>query len=271
MVTNRGICWSTTENPTITSNKTIDGIGKGVFASKIQGLMANTLYFIRAYATNSKGTAYGNQVSFTTAEPTSGTLTDIDGNVYATVKIGTQIWMAENLRVSRYRNGDSIPEMVNGFNWAATTEGVYCHYDNDSSISRVFGKLYNFFAVKDPRNLAPVGWHIPTKEEWQNLVDATGGRQLSGGNLKETGNVHWNLPNHGATNTFGFRALAAGNRNDVGNYINLKSNAFWWTNTEITGAGTFGVHYSMYTNTAYCESANADRHMGFTVRCVKDQ
>ena len=269
-VASRGVCWATTNVPTIANNKTSDGDGVGNFTSRLYDLTPNTKYYVRAYATNSKGTSYGEEISFTSSESTTGTMNDIDGNVYKTVKINGVWWMAENLKTTRYRNGDSIPNMTNGFQWATAVSGGYCNHDNNPANSDVYGRLYNWLAVSDGRKLAPAGWHIPTSSEWQTLVDGNGGRYLAGGKLKETGNLHWITPNHGATDAVGFRALPGGNRNDAAGFFNKGINGYWWTSTEITGAGSFGVHFSMYTNTAYCENANADKHMGFSVRCVKD-
>lgn len=269
-VTVRGVCWALTSNPTTANSKTEEGDGEGIFSSPIRGLMPNTLYHVRAYATNSNGTSYGQDVSFTTTEALQGTVVDVDGNSYRTVRINGKIWMAENLKTTRYRNGDSIPNLINASPWAIANSGGYCNYNNDPNNGAVYGRLYNWYAVSDSRNLAPAGWHVARAEEWQALVDSNGGRTLAGGVLKETGNLHWNVPNHGAKNLLLFSALPGGNRNDLAVFYNLRANGFWWTSTEIIVAGSFGVHFSMYTNTAYCERANADKHMGFSVRCVKD-
>ena len=196
--------------------------------------------------------------------------TDGDGNHYSTVKIGDQVWMAENLKTTRFLNGDTIPNMANGFQWATADSSGYCNHSNNQENATIYGRLYNWYSVKDNRKLAPAGWHIPTSNEWQTLVNGNGGKYLAGGKLKETGNMHWISPNSGATNALGFSALPGGNRNDIANFYNKGINGFWWTQTEITGAGSFGVHFSMYTNTPYCEHANADKHMGFALRCVKD-
>jgi len=147
------------------------------------------------------------------------TVTDIDGNVYKTVKIGDQWWMAENLKVRHYRNGDPIPHEINNVEWIMLTTGAYCYYDNDSSHAADYGALYNWYTVSDFRNIAPEGWHVPTDEEWKELEMALGISQEyadstewrgtnEGGKLKETGTTHWNSPNEGATNESGFTARA---------------------------------------------------------------
>lgn len=141
-ITARGVCWSTSQNPTIAlSTKTADGTGTGIFTSSLTGHSAGTTYYVRAYASNSAGTAYGNQVSFTTA--TSTNPTDADGNSYTTVTIGSQVWMKENLKTSKYRNGDPIPTNLTDAAWNGTTSGAYAIYNNDAANNTTYGKLYN--------------------------------------------------------------------------------------------------------------------------------
>ncbi|MDD3280321.1 MAG: FISUMP domain-containing protein, partial [Bacteroidales bacterium] len=143
-VTARGVCWSTSQNPTIADNKTTDGTGTGSFTSAITGLTANTTYYVRAYATNSAGTGYGSEMSFTTLEGKYGTMTDIDGNTYKTVKIGTQTWMAENLKVTKYNDGTSIPIVSDSAAWSVLTTGAYCNYENEQCSVAIYGRLYNW-------------------------------------------------------------------------------------------------------------------------------
>ena len=153
--------------------------------------------------------------------PETGTVTDIDGNTYQTVKIGDQWWMAENLKVTCYRNGDAIPNITDGTTWASLSTGAYCEYNNDINNVATYGRLYNWYAVTDSRNIAPAGWHVPSDAEWKQLemylgmsqseADATGWRGTDeGGKLKEVGTMHWNSPNTGATNESGFTALPGG-------------------------------------------------------------
>jgi len=211
----RGVCWSTNPIPTVADNKTTDGAEIGSFTSSIIGLTASTTYYVRAYATNSAGTGYGNEVSFTTLSST-GTMTDIDGNVYETVTIGTQVWMAENLKVTHYRNGNTILHIIDWFSWFTLT-GAYCEYDNDVNNVAVYGRLYNWYAVNDSRYIAPVGWHVPSDAEWLTLVDYLGGDTVADGKMKEIGTTHWVSPNTGATNESGFSALPGGYRDYGGN------------------------------------------------------
>ena len=150
-------------------------------------------------------------------------VTDIDGNVYKTIKIGDQLWMAENLKVTRYNNEDSIPHITDPGMWAELNSGAYSIYENDTNNVSIYGLLYNWHAVTDNRKIAPVGWHVPTDDEWKELemylgmsqsdADDVGWRGTDeGGKLKETGTAHWISPNTGATNESGFTALPSGNR-----------------------------------------------------------
>ncbi|MBN2412702.1 Ig-like domain-containing protein [candidate division KSB1 bacterium] len=162
----------------------------------------------------------------------TGTLTDIDGNIYKTVKIGDQWWMAQNLKVTHYRNGDAIPFVLNYIEWADLTTPAYCYYNNDSRYAASYGPLYNWYAVNDSRNIAPEGWHVPGDEEWQKLVDYLGGNAVAGGKIKERGTAHWASPNIGATNESGFTALPGGYRAERGGtFWGMGTLAYFWSDT----------------------------------------
>jgi hypothetical protein len=155
-VTARGVCWGINPNPTIADTKTSDGSGLGTFTSSISGLVQNSAYFVRAYATNSVGTGYGPSVLLSTVPGITfnsnlqyNTMTDIDGNIYKTIEIGTQVWMAENLKVSRYRNGDSIPIVVDSSKWVGLNSGASCHYNQNLGYMPVYGKLYKWYVTED--------------------------------------------------------------------------------------------------------------------------
>jgi uncharacterized protein (TIGR02145 family) len=198
----------------------------------------------------------------------AGTVTDIDGNVYQTVTIGTQEWMAENLKVTHYRNGEDIPNVTDGVTWGGLTTGAYCEFDNDVNNVVTYGRLYNWYAVDDSRNIAPSGWHVPTDAEWQTLVDYLGGAAVAGGKMKETGTTHWLSPNTGATNESGFSALPSGYRDFTGPYYNMSSFANYWSSTEdFSNYAWFRVLLYGYTD-IYRVSLN-EVH-GFSVRCVRD-
>lgn len=159
---------------------------------------------------------------------TTSTTTDIPN-----VNIGTQTWTLRNLDISVYANGDIIPEVTDENEWSNLTTGAWCYPNNDPVLGAVYGKLYNWFAVNDPRGLAPAGYHIPTQTEFQTLSDYLGGDSISGGALKETGFVHWISPNTGATNSSGFTALGAGNRSPISGFSGVGAEGYFWSSTEI--------------------------------------
>ncbi|NTW32067.1 MAG: hypothetical protein HGB12_05505 [Bacteroidetes bacterium] len=267
-ITAYGVCWSTGSTPTITDSKTTDGTGTGSFTSSLTGLTANTTYYVRAYATNTTGTGYGTAVSFTTTQGSTNTVTDINGNIYHTVVIGTQTWMVENLKVTKYRNGDSIANTIDGAEWSNLTSGGYCIFDGVSANVAAYGLLYNWYAVSDSRNICPTGWHIPTDAEWTTLTTFLGGESVAGAKLKETGTTHWNSPNSGATNSSGFTGLPGGSRDQAGTFSYLTYFGFWWSATE---SDSNNAWYKGLTYNSPAAGRNANpKKMGFSVRCVKD-
>lgn len=203
---------------------------------------------------------------------------DIDGNVYKTVTIGNQIWMIENLNVSHYRNGDEIPQVRNADEWSLLTTGAWCYYNNDPTNGRTFGKLYNWFAINDPRGLAPEGWHIPTDGEWQELerhlgmswedINKVGLGGRIGGKLKEIGTNHWNNPNKGATNESGFTALAAGDRASDGTFNFIGKHAFYWSSSNYNNG--FAWNRKLYYDNSGINRYFLPMQCGFSVRCIKD-
>ncbi|NQT27681.1 hypothetical protein HQ585_20160 [candidate division KSB1 bacterium] len=197
------------------------------------------------------------------------TMTDIDGNVYKTVKIGNQVWMAENLKVTHYRNGDPIPNITDNSQWAKLTTGSYGAYNNKEMHAITYGYLYNGYAVKDRRNIAPKGWHVPTKDEWQILIDYLGGLYITGGKLKETGTAHWRSPNNGATNESGFSALPGGDRDfENGRSYSLGINAWFWSFT--SNRSNLSMQQLDVADSRIISSGTYDEHFGFSIRLVKD-
>jgi len=176
-ITAVGICWSTSPMPTISNAKTSDGVNLTTAVDTLTNLTLTT-YYVRAYATNSAGTAYGNQVSFVVS--TTGTVVDIDGNAYPTVTIGNQTWMGANLRVRHYNNGDSIVDgfLAPGYNWSTPPGGAYTFVNGDSTNRTTYGLLYNVPAVNDARSIAPTGWHVATDHDW-NVLEVTEGMSVS--------------------------------------------------------------------------------------------
>ena len=196
------------------------------------------------------------------------TITDIDGNVYHVITIGSQTWMVENLEVTRFRNGDSIPNITDETQWSNMTSAAWCNYENDQAKGVLYGRLYNWYAVADSRNICPAGWHIPTQAEWTTLINYLGGESVAGGKLKETGTVHWLSPNTGATNETGFTGLPCGTRNSSGSFSNEKNHGYWWTTNEndSTSALEWNVNYNHTDIYNYYDTKST----GFSIRCIKD-
>jgi uncharacterized protein (TIGR02145 family) len=422
-VTARGVCWSTLQNPTTADSKTSNGGGTGNFLSSLTGLIPATTYYVRAYATNIIGTVYGGQITFKSAaevqqiisltqgwninsifvEPDNKSMPIIwndikssvnlvknsigqsyipsfnvnqigDWNKYEgyqvslngakaltlkgtqikpedtpismsagwkivpylrstsmsvvtalsslrndgalilcknssgqsyipayninqignmkvgqgyqiylsksstltypsndpepeTVTINNQVWTLKNLDVSTYRNGDEIPQVTDPTVWANLTSGAWCYYNNNPAIGAVYGKLYNWYAVNDPRGLAPIGYHIPSDAEWTTLTTYLGGENIAGGKMKESGFEHWTHPNNGGTNSSGFTGLPGSFRDQSGGFIDLGWFGFWWAATESdTYAWVRGLHSANTTIQRFKDR----KVMGFSVRCIKD-
>ncbi len=282
-VTARGVCWSTAEKPTISPNKTSDGTGNGVFASSITGLTANTKYYVCAYATNSEGTGYGNEVSFSTSPLT---ISDADGNTYATVSIGTQIWMAENLKTTKYNDGTAAIPNITDTPWENLTSGAYCWFNNNIVNKTNYGALYNWYAVGTGK-LCPTGWHVATDLEWTTLENflITNGYNydgtISGNKIAKSlaATIYWEASSiSGAVgntdytanrNKTGFTALPGGYRSRLDNYFgDFGSYGTWWSSTE---DGTIGAwSRTMAFNKSSLDTYSNNRKDGFSVRCVKN-
>lgn len=265
----RGVCWSTNQAPTTVDHKTTDGTGTGSFTSAVTGLSGSTRYYVRAYATNGAGTGYGDTMSFTTNRET-GTVTDVDGNTYRTVKIGNQWWMAENMKVTHYRTGAAIPNVTDNGAWNGLSTGAYCEHDNNTAEVTVYGRLYNWFAATDDRNIAPTGWHVPTDAEWQTLVDYLGGYEVAGGKMKDTGTVYWNSPNTNATNESGFTGLPGGGRGGEGAYFHNGAGAGFWTATGHLYFEDSAWNRLLTYNHPEVIHDYSGKRSGSSVRCVKD-
>ena len=164
--------------------------------------------------------------------PPTATVTDIDGNVYNTVTIGTQVWMVENLKTTRFNDGSAIQLVSDDTVWSNLTSPGYCWYDNDEATNKdPFGALYNWYTVNSGK-LCPAGWHLPTDDEWDIIVNYLDGDTIAGGKMKETGTTLWNSPNTGATNSSGFTGLPGGFCNFNGNFYSIGFNGSWWSTTE---------------------------------------
>lgn len=276
----RGICWSKNENPSLSDSHAIEGDGFGTYTNKIENINAGSKYFVRAFYINSQDTVYGNPVEFTTPDNLLfnpnleyGTVTDIDGNVYKTITIGTQTWMAENLKVTHFRNGDAIPNETNLNKWGffQITTSAYCWYNNDISNKKIYGAMYNWYAASDQRNIAPAGYHVSTAVDWQKLDNFLGHNlyQVNGYKISEPTTAHWISKNRAAftTNETGFTAVPGGKvvglpdgSIDIG-----VGYAYFWSST-----GTWDGSSCVYVAADISIDRMAPNCRGFNVRCVKD-
>ena len=185
-----------------------------------------------------------------------------------TIVIGTQQWMSKNLDVAFYRNGDPIPQVTDPTAWAALTTGAWCNYNNDSTQGNKYGKLYNWYAVNDPRGLAPQGWHIPSDAEWTTLETSLGGTSVAGGKMKEAGTLNWTSPNTQGNNNSGFAGLPGGYRYNDGSFLNVGGNGYWWSSTEFNTP--LAWYRILYYNNGSINRVNYTKLYGFSVRCIRD-
>jgi len=269
VVTARGVCWNKTGNPSLENflNYTIDGSGMGGFSSNVTELQEISTYFIKAYATNENGTAYGEERSFVTLAACGALILNYDGQVYHTVEIGNQCWFKENLNI-----GEKIYGSQNQQN--NSTVEKYCYNDSESNCDE-YGGLYRwdeamqYVTNEGAKGICPEGWHIPTDDEWDVLVNFLGGSGVAGGKMKETGTAHWNSPNTDATNSSGFTGLAGGGHNffsssfyDLGYYGNILSSS----DVDASHAWTRRLYYD--ANDVFRTSQYKTE--GFSVRCLQN-
>jgi len=275
-----GVCWDTNPAPTISLNtKTIQTGATGAFVSEMTDLTPSTKYYIRAYATSALGTSYGDEVSFTTKGET-GTLTDIDGNVYATVKIGTQTWMAENLRTTKYRDGSEIIFTSYINNIPSFPQKGWYVYDNLASNATKYGCLYKWDAVNDSRKIAPVGWHVATDAEWTTLENYVAANKGYSPNAVKAlaASTDWTLHNNTGTigsnlnlnNSSGLSLIPGGYGNTVGSFYSKDYQGYWWTATEANAAGNIWYRQISY-NGNYINRNVFPKALCLSVRCIKDE
>jgi uncharacterized protein (TIGR02145 family) len=290
-ITSRGVVWSTSQNPTISNNHTTDGTSIGSWVSIVTNLIPNTLYYIKAYATNVAGTFYSNQLTFVTLQ--EGTVVDVEGNIYKTITIDNTTWMAENLKVTKYSDGTAIATGLNATGWESATGGAYAIYPHqgisgiltETDMANSYGILYNWYAVSSNQGLCPVGWRVPTDQEWTDVVsyiatlnDQNIGNQLKsclqvssplGGACAAIQHPRWDTDatNFG-TNSFGFAALPAGIRYINGTFTNIGIQASWWS---ATGLGTSSAWYrNIFSNNGSISRSVEDKKLGLSVRCVRE-
>lgn len=262
--TDYGSTSTATQSPVI-------GNTDNVVSVNVAGLLPATNYHFRVNAANSLGTSYGSDLSFTTLESIS--VTDADGNIYIAVTIGTQVWMAENLRTTKYNDNSDIPLVTDYTAWAGLTTPAYCWYDNSESTNKLpYGALYTWYVV-DPasnggKNVCPVGWHVPGYSEWSVLINYLGRERVAGGKLKESGTTHWNPPNTGATNETGFTALPGGYRFGDVKFYEIGNNGIWWSSSKYSSSLAYFWEMSNgYTGVGY---GIGGKEFGYSIRCVRD-
>ena len=266
-----GICWSISANPTVNDSKLMSGGGIGSYFLQLSGLTPNSTYFYRAYAINGAGLFYGNELSFNT----STVVSDVDGNYYNTITIGTQTWMVENLKTTKYNDGTSIPLVTDNYQWSILTSPAYCWCVNDASNKNKYGALYNGYVINTGK-LAPEGWHIATDAEWttlENYISVNAGK--SGSVTKAlSSTTDWSIStspgaignNLSINNSSGFSVMPGGVRDVAGVFDKGGTDCYFWTST-----GTSPITYRNFNYIKYTiYKSNSTRNYGYSVRCIKD-
>lgn len=296
-INTKGLCWSTTENPTLNDNN----IYTDSLISKITELKLNTTYYVRAFARNRIDISYGNSVTFRTIKPfyfnsniDYGNLTDIEGNIYKTITLGNQEWMAENLNVKKYNDNTNIPNIVDDVEWQNLTTGSFCYFNNDTCMASIFGALYNWYAVNTDK-LCPTGWHIPTENEWTTLelflqkngynfdesIDLDNNRETNNKIAKSlaSSEIWINVPieetNIGSpnfnkinNNSTGFSAVPGGGRYFYGESRGYFNTGLWWTATDFDNLNAY--YRIIYAGENYMNSLGSNKTAGYSIRCLKD-
>jgi len=263
-LTARGVCWNTIGSPTISDSKTSDGTGTNNCTSSITGLSNGNTYYFRAYATNSNGTSYSNSISFVyypkiDITGNNTTVTDIDGNIYNAKGIGSQMWMTENLKVSKLRDAQAISYETNGTTWINATSPVYTWYNNDSATYNLLhGKLYNGYAIETGL-ICPSGWHVPTFAEFITMIDHLGGIYNADTKIKFSG-----------TNSSGFSGRYSGVRNSGGVFEKINQVGNWWASSPSLNNNMSGLY--IWYGDANCTplGGGLSKAEGWSVRCIKD-
>jgi len=251
----------------------------GQFSVTLNGLTEQTKYYLRAYVKNSSGVNYSNSVTFIPRD--QNIPIDGDGNVYTTVQIGTQLWMAENLKTTKYNDGTPIAFVTDNLAWTRLTFPAYCWYDNDEGFNKnIYGALYNYYTIETGR-LCPIGWHVPTEANFISLeiylgmlpwqaVDTYWHGTDQGDQLKEAGYTHWQIPNLGSNST-GFRALPAGFRNpNDGSFLEQTLSFYIWSSTQFTEWENFSWARSLASDWSSIYHYYYDIKSGFSVRCIRN-
>lgn len=257
------------------ASDTVVGNTSILVSAGLSGLKINTIYHYRLKAVSSLGTAYGDDISFTTSSEkanvilfnpdlTYGSVSDNDGNTYKTIQIGSQTWMAENLKTTKFNDNTPVPFVTEVAIWLTMGAPGYTWYNNDSI---AYGALYNWYAVNTAK-LCPTGWHVPSDDEWTGLTTYLGGDSIAGDEIKESGTLHWLSPNTAATNESGLTGLPGGYRTYIGSFGNIKKIGYWWSSTSFNSVDA----YYRFISSGYSPvvRSNSNQKGGFSVRCLKD-
>ncbi len=268
----RGVVYSTSPSPNIDDPKVTAGSGGGTFECVLPVNPATT-YYVRAYAIKRSLISYGNEISFTTLSG-SDPVTDIDGNIYTTVNINGKIWMTQNLKTTRYNDGTLIPHVTDNAAWAnlrGPNDGAYCNYDNNPAHADTYGHLYNWHAVNSTHQLAPTGWHVPSKTEWDALEAWL--TSTAGGKMKEAGTEHWSSPNTGGTNASMLNILPSGVRDFTGIFSEINYQTCVWSSSLAVG---WAYYRQLKYDSVVCDWGISGNDLevykckGLSVRCVKN-
>jgi uncharacterized protein (TIGR02145 family) len=267
-----GMEWKGVSEPETAYNRLM--ADSAVFSFDIKNLQPGTQYQTRAFASTAAGTSYGTVLTFQTdtipAVVCPATVTDINGNVYQVVRIGSQCWMKENLRSTKFRNGTSLKDNLDAGTWSSIQAGSYSSYADISANGTTYGYLYNQYAVLDAGKICPVGWHVPSDAEWSLLENHLGGASVAGGKLKSMSTAPsglWTSPNTGASNSSGFTALPAGQRKPTGEYLEIGQSGNWWSSGTQNNAKPRSLSS---TSAASVTVSPVNRTSGYSIRCVAD-
>ncbi len=246
-------------------------IQKNIKMKKLLFLLLATITFTSCKKENVTTT---NELTSKTKNDKNSTITDKDGNIYKTITIGTQIWMGENLKVSTYNDGTTIPNVKDMDQWSKLNTGAWVHYRNDTSYNTKYGKFYNWYAVNQTtngnKNICPTGWHVPSDNEWTILTEYLGGNKVAGGKMKEEGISSWYNPNTGATNSSLFTGLPSGFRDFNGSFAFIGKEGGWWSSTEHDEHADSAWGLDLYYEGNIADRGSYRKNIGMSVRCIKD-
>ncbi len=268
-ITEKGICWGTTTIPSITVGSKLIDAGPDLTFNQIIAMVPWKAYYVRGYAITELGVFYSSAVQVINIPPiTYGEVTDIDGNVYPTTTIGTKVWMAKNLQVTRYNDGTSIHAASSDSEFKGATTGMYVPYNVNAGNVSTYGYLYNGYTVTSDKNVCMTGWHLPTPSEWNALANNLGGEETAGGRMKAVSTL-WNAPNTAADNESGFSALPGGSYcsiclSNTGIFADQRTDGYWWS----TSTATFFYVTSDLASLRTKSTGNVND--GLSIRCVKD-